>query len=312
MTTKLVWVVGASGLLGSALARREDPDVLFRTGPVPWSCPSRAIDVLTDELRRFAARVRTDDEWEIYWAAGAGVIGSNPATFARESEIIAGFVERLGGRLPRGRGALFFASSGAVYAGSHSAPFSESTPPAPLSPYAIAKREQELVISAALAGRLPHVLGRISTLYGPGQDLDKTQGLVSRTCLQAARCRPVSVYVPVDTLRDYLYVDDAARMIGRFVERARAERDLATRVRVVADGRPSSILELAARVRAISHRRIGMHHMPIATSAQHVHDLRMRTEHGAEVAGIPRTPAPNGIHAVYSDIIRRLARGEFA
>jgi UDP-glucose 4-epimerase len=306
------WVIGASGLLGSALrARLPDHDVLLGT-KVPWQDPASAVATLERDLARFRSGCGRDDRWTVYWAAGAGVIGSDPSVFERETATLAGFVAALARDLPAGAGAFFLASSASVYAGSPRAPFTESTRPAPRSTYAEAKRGQEVLVSETLSGRLPHVIGRISTLYGPGQDLTKSQGLVSKMCLQAVRHQSVSVFVPLDTLRDYLYAGDAAALIRRFTEAARAAGDLRTRTRVVCHGSSLTIGELTARVRAIGHRRIGLFHRAGDPSPLHVRDLRLGTEFDEEIAGLPRTPISTGIHAVYSDVLRRLERGELA
>lgn len=307
MTTRQVWVVGSSGLLGSALSRRHDPESLFIADPIPWTSPAAAT-VLTANLRSFAAQVDCDLPWVVYWAAGAGVIGSGPETFARESAVLSDFVQALrASSLPR-HGAFFFASSASVYAGSSSPPFSESTPSAPLNAYAQAKLVQELLIGEALSGRLPHVLGRISTLFGPGQDLSKNQGLVSKMCLQAAKRQPVSVFVPIDTLRDYIFVDDAAEVIRRFVAVAQQDAACSTRTRVVARGSSLTIAELAARIRGVGHRRIGFYQAAVAPGSAHIRDLRVRTEYEAELRGMSWTPTPVGIHVVYSDIVDQLVR----
>ena len=67
------------------------------------------------------------------------------------------------------------------------------------------------------------MIGRIANLYGPGQNLDKPQGLVSQLCAAHLERRPVSIWVSLDTLRDYLYAPDCAQMVLDCLDRARAE-----------------------------------------------------------------------------------------
>ena len=55
------------------------------------------------------------------------------------------------------------------------------------------------------------MIGRFSNLYGPGQNLGKLQGLISRLALSAVTRQPINIFVPLDTIRDYVYVDDAAQ-----------------------------------------------------------------------------------------------------
>ena len=113
----------------------------------------------------------------------------------------------------RGHGLFLASSAGGVYAGSTGAPFTEHTPPAPISPYGLAKlRSEEVATAFAVRTGTALLVGRLANLYGPGQDLDKPQGLISQLCRAQLTRQPLSVYVSLDTRRDYLFVDDAAAM----------------------------------------------------------------------------------------------------
>ena len=80
----------------------------------------------------------------------------------------------------------------------------------PVSPYGFAKLDQEgLVATWAEATQVRTIVGRLANLYGPGQNVAKPQGLISQLVLSTLLRRPTSIYVPLDTMRDYLYVDDA-------------------------------------------------------------------------------------------------------
>ena len=114
------------------------------------------------------------------------------------------------------RGTLFFASSaGGVYAASQAAPpFDETSPVGALAPYGGEKLAQEaLVRELAEAAGVDMLIGRLSNLYGPGQKLSKPQGLIAHVGRAALRREPVSIYVPLDTIRDYLFAADAGRMV---------------------------------------------------------------------------------------------------
>jgi UDP-glucose 4-epimerase len=307
-----VWVVGRSGMLGSAIARAARDARHFDGQTVPWGDPERAVATLRADVARFRTWVDPALPWSVLWCAGAAVIGSDQAQYERETAVLTGFVGALAEDLPPGDGAFFYASSASVHAGGPQAPFSESSPVAPTSRYAEAKVAQEQAVSAALGGHLPHVVGRISTLYGPGQDLTKPQGIISRMCLQAATGGTIAVFVPLDTRRDYLYVDDAAAVVRRLVDAARRDGDTTTRVRIVARGAALSIAQVAALTRQMCRRRLRVHQIVPAANTPHVLDLRVRTEHEHESAGVRWTPASVGVSAVYADIVRRLLAGELS
>ena len=306
--TSAGWVVGGSGLLGSALRRQLG--TTFAPHPVPWGTDAVA-GTLAADLDRFLAGLGPDQAWTVYWAAGAGTIGTSAAALARETAEVASFAAALAARADYGRGVFFLASSASVYAGSVGAPFDEESAPAPESDYARARLEQERTVAAALDGRLRHVVGRISTLYGVGQNLTKGQGMISTMCLQAARRRPIRLVVPLDTLRDYLYADDAAAIIAALVAAAHASPALGTRLRVISHGAAVSLSVLTAQVNAVGRRGVGAQRV-IVPLGQHARDLRVRTRYAAESALTPRTPLPVGIATVQADLLGRLARGEFA
>jgi UDP-glucose 4-epimerase len=117
-------------------------------------------------------------------------------------------------------GTLFFASSaGGVYAGGVP-PFDELSPEHPLAPYGREKLlQEELVAKLAATGGVDVLVGRFSNLYGPGQTLSKPQGLVAHVGRAALLREPVSIWVPLDTIRDYLFAADAGRMAAAAIER---------------------------------------------------------------------------------------------
>jgi UDP-glucose 4-epimerase len=297
----LTWVIGAGGLLGQAVARTAEH--VF-TGPaVPWTDPATAGEVLESGLSRFASEAGPG-AWSLVWAAGSGVVGSSQPALDAETNVVARFARALRRQRPDGDGAFFLASSaGAVYAGSREPPFNELTTPRPLSQYGRAKLRQEHVVTQILGGTVPVAVGRLSNLYGPGQNLAKSQGLVSQACLAAARRQPVNVFVPMDTLRDYLYVEDAATMVDTLVGRTLRDQPETPIMRVLASERPTSVAAVLRTVLQIARRpvRIGLGRAP--TADQHVHDLRVTSCFTDQAAPTPITPLPVGIKRVYEHIL---------
>ena len=147
---------------------------------------------------------------DVFWCAGAGVVGTSQEALDAELSVLRGFLE---GWHPRDSAFFFASSAGGVYAGSAGPPFTEETTPVPLAPYGHAKiSAEQLTREFSARTGVPVLAARISNLYGPGQDISKPQGLVSQLCRAQLTRQPLSVYVSLDTMRDYLYVDDAARM----------------------------------------------------------------------------------------------------
>ncbi|MBI1352128.1 MAG: NAD-dependent epimerase/dehydratase family protein [Actinomycetales bacterium] len=293
----ITWVIGRGGLLGSAVSRRTPRQYL--PGPIPWSDVEAARRVLHEQARGLEAAA-SGDAWRIVWAAGAATTSTPPEEAMAEVEPLRGLVTGLRSALPSGPGAFFLASSaGGVYAGASPPPFGAETGPAPLSAYGELKLAQEDLAIDVLAGVIPVVVGRLSNLYGPGQNLDKLQGLISRLALSAATQQPINIFVPLETIRDYLYVDDAAREVLAATEDPTAP---GASVRIIASGQPATVAQLIRTMSLVAKRRVpvalGSH--PSATAQS----LDLRLIPTAPLRAI--TPLAAGMKNVYFDILSRL------
>ena len=243
MTAPTRWVIGR-GLLGRAVLRTRPDRGLDVT--VPWDDPRQSQLAIADGIARLTAHA---GPLEIYWCAGVGVT-STPAS---ELEVEVGVFERALETLEalpsdiRARLSIFLASSvGGAYAGSTSPPFSESTPPAPLSPYGEAKLRMESSLSAATDRAGWHAfIGRLTNVYGAGQDLRKAQGLISALVRSNLTGQPLSLYVPLDTLRDYVYEDDCAAVIDRGMTRVASEPPGTTVTKIIGTMRALSLIHIS-------------------------------------------------------------------
>lgn len=300
----LTWIVGRGGLLGSAMSRAMGPK--FIELPVPWENHEVAAAVLDSDLDRFIQAARNDD-WSVIWAAGSGVVGSTADKLAAETRIMSHLFTRLRDSRPPGRGAIFLSSSaGGIYAGSAHAPFSESTEPRPLSPYGETKLAQEEILQTTLEGCVPLVIGRFSNLAGPGQKLAKQQGLISQLCRAAITRQSLNVFVPMETLRDYLYIDDAAAMVRTLVENAVRNQPSMPVLRNVSSQRPVSVCAVLRTVQQVAHRTVRIALGTSPSSSYHVRDLRLSTHFPHEFQGVAITPFPVIVKRVYDDLLWRV------
>lgn len=299
----LTWIVGRGGLLGSAVVRATGTK--FTARPVPWENHDAAADVLDSDLEGFI-RAAGNDDWSVIWAAGSGVVGTSTDKLAADTRIVSHLFTRIRDSRPAGRGALFFSSSaGGVYAGSTHPPFSESTTPRPLSPYGETKLAQEEILRTTLESHIPIVIGRFSNLAGPGQNLVKQQGLVSQLCRAVVQRQSLNVFVPMETLRDYLDVDDAAAMVRTLVEDAVQKQPSAPVLRNIASQRPVSVCAVVRTVQQVAHRRVRVGLGTSPSSKYHVRDLRLCTLFPHEFRGVAITPFPVTVKRVYDDILQQ-------
>jgi nucleoside-diphosphate-sugar epimerase len=246
LTATHCWVVGRGGLLGrhveTSLATAH-AHVSFRRpeSPIRWQDTQQAITDLGREAAGFFGRVaRTTEPWRLLWCAGAGVVPTSAEAVAEETATLKHFLGSVADRLTKDpqlaeRGTLFFASSaGGVYAASSARPpFDETSPATALAPYGREKLLQEdLFKRLADECGVRLLIGRLSNLYGPGQTLSKPQGLIAHVGDAALRREPVSIYVPLDTIRDYLFAPDAGRIVVAAIERheATSRHDVSPRI----------------------------------------------------------------------------------
>lgn len=291
------WVIGR-GLLGSAIASQLEGAPF--AADVRWGDPEQSRRDLRDGLARFVASV--DGPWTVYWCAGRGVTSTPREVMLSEGAVFQDFLDAISELPPQvaERGCVFLASSvGGAYAGSSSPPFTEDTPPVPMSAYGETKlaMEQSLRDGAARGG-FRGLVARITNLYGPGQDLGKGQGLISVIVESYVTGRPVSIYVPLDTLRDYIYVDDCARVAVAGMSRLRREPPGTVVTKIVG---AMDALSVGAIIGEMS--RLRRKPVPLVTgqgdSTGQAGDLRVRSVVWPELDSLVSTTLPEGLGAIY-------------
>lgn len=245
------------------------------------------------------------------------MVATSADALAAETELFEGVLDGLARRLARepalaATGTVFLASSaGAVYAASEGVPpFDERSPVGALAPYGREKLRQEALVGGlADACRVGALVGRLSNLYGPGQRLDKPQGLISHVGRAALRREPISIYVPLDTIRDYLFADDAGRMVAAAIlcmEDARPEpRRRSLTVKVFASEVETTVAAVLGAWRQALRRplQVALASSPIGRLQPRVLSFRSRV--WPELRRSP-TLLPLGIDAVRRDQLARL------
>lgn len=118
---------------------------------------------------------------------------------------------------------VVYASSAAVYGNLPKLPKQESDPLDPLTPYAVAKRTNELT-----AAMYTHLYGvetvglRYMNVYGPRQDPNSPySGVLSILCQQSLANQPVTIFGDGEQTRDFVYIDDVvqANLLAGFTEK---------------------------------------------------------------------------------------------
>ena len=301
----ILWVIGSGGLFGSAVVRAAAAKgwKVFTANPLPWTHPSEIAPLLQWEARRFVDSLPMEEPWAIVWGAGRVTTASSEEEALTElltfRDCIATLRDQMQG-VPRGR-FLLASSAGGIYAGSVNPPFHSESQEVPLGVYGHLKREQEIFVAETLTDTMNVVIARLANLYGAGQDLAKLQGLISRLALASITKETLTMFVPQDTLRDYIYVDDAAGLTLHWL--SVASEPLQTRV--LATGKAASLGSIITAMKSITRT-----HIPIAfglhpSAAFQAQDLRLIPDQDQWTQGMNWTPLPAGMKEVYLDVLFR-------
>lgn len=244
-------LLGGRGVLGSGFREVLPPGDVVRMSP-DWSRPA----VLRTQVRAGLLPLLGGGSTTVVWAAGVGSIGAGAEAMAAESQALAGLDDAVRALPPDARAAVsvvLASSAGALYGGHGAGRVTEDTPPAPVTPYARAKLDQE-----ALLRRLADDTGcrvvacRISNLYGLGNGVLRARGLVG-TAVRATRLRqPMTVFVSEDTRRDYVFSRDAARLSLH----ALTEAPPGFSARLVVDGATRTVTDVLQLVGRVAGRRV--------------------------------------------------------
>lgn len=302
------WVIGR-GLLGTAIMAASASPVLSRS--IHWRDPASAHADLEEGLARLVAS--SQGPIQVLWCAGKGVTSTPEEALEAELVTFTDFVDLLAA-LPlrdRSRLTVFLASSvGGAYAGSPSPPFTESTPPVPLSAYGRTKlRMERALIEAAAQCGWRSFIARITNLFGAGQDMTKGQGLLSVLVASYITRRPPTIFVSLDTLRDYILTEDCARVILAGTDRAAAQGAGTTVLKVVGAMAAQSVGAILGENRRLNAGRRAPVVLGPGPATGQALDLRVRSEVWTDLDALVQTTLPEGLHRLHLAQLGAYARG---
>ena len=256
------WVIGHTGLLGSALSKA------LRLGGVELFVPSIRIDwnriVSLNEqfaicVNQFAECIEEDDCWEIYWSAGIGTMASDESELCAEHIALLALIHNLRNntRLISKKGCIIYSSSaGAIYSDKYSDAITEYTKENPICTYGYFKLKMEAILGEFIrnSSMVSLIIARVSTLYGPGQSTGKKQGLLSYIARNTINSKPISIYVSFGTIRDYIHCDDAADIIISITRNISYEDRKV--IKLIASENPVSIASIISIFQRLSRKNI--------------------------------------------------------
>jgi len=316
----LLWVIGGGGLLGShlrAALRHHFPQAqLWQSTPLhfSWHDKARLAAELKDSVAAFAAAVgERASAWGVFWCAGKGIVSSAAAALEPEWSAWNRLLELLGPALARPDharlGTIFLASSaGAVYSDDGDDFLTEDSSPIASSAYGVHKLRMEDAVRDWIAAfpAVSCLIGRLSTLYGPGQDLHKPQGIISHLSRCLIHRRAVEIYVPLDTRRDYLFVRDCAHEIAASTGRLLTECRGSAVTKIFASEEPTTLARIiGVFFQMAKHRPLIVCRQPLGAQPR---SLKFRSQIWRDLEN-PRTDLATGIHLVHEHQLGLFQKG---
>ncbi|PBC83940.1 Nucleoside-diphosphate-sugar epimerase [Streptomyces sp. 2224.1] len=325
-TGQLITVLGASGLLGTAISRElaSRPVRLRLVGRRPVAVPPRPTAVIeerradltepgavaeavagSDVVIHLVAHISGSGTWRV----------SDGDTLAERVNLglVHEVIDAIRAQRPARRPALLFAGSLSQSARVPAALAASGTQPHELlTAYDRHKLAAEQAIADATAeGLVRGSTLRLPTLYSLGTDpVDLDRGVVATMTRRAVEGQPLTMWHGGTAKRDLLGIDDAARAFTAALDALDA---VAGRAWEIGTGEQTSVAELFAAIARTVSRQTGRPPVPVvdSTPAQHAMptdqlDFVLRSPEFRNVTGwAPRVPLHEGLGRIAGAVARR-------
>ena len=150
----------------------------------------------------------------------------------------------------QGRQKIIFASSGGTVYSGQDCPFNEESPARGVNAYGRAKVQMEMLANQSL---LENVNLRIANAYGPGQRIDRGQGVIASWANSVLNEMPIKVFGSLSVSRDFVYIDDVVTAIVNVISAELSEETLN-----IGSGKATSLNEILDELEKVSRRRIAI------------------------------------------------------
>jgi UDP-glucose 4-epimerase len=212
-----------------------------------------------------------------------------------ERENVQPYAALLDAAAPRRPGLwVYFSSGGQVYGEQETIPIPETALPRPVTAYGRAKLAmEETTRQAAARAGFPWLILRPGNPYGPCQELTNRHGAVPALLRAARRGIAFALYGGGITVRDYVFVEEAAEAAARLM--LGGTRDRAVNI---GSGVGTSLRELVALTETVTGARVRIEDRPLRPSDARVNVLDVSLLQSL-VGGKPRLPLRDGLRLTW-------------
>ncbi len=189
---------------------------------------------------------------QIVWLASKitpSVAHSNPDLVRDELDEFHRFVEAVDG-IPAH---VIYASSGGTVYTDTELPFSESSQASGANEYGKSKLAMEQVL---MNSEIRSTVLRISNAYGPGQRLNRGQGVIGTWLSQVLDGNPISVFGSLENVRDFVFIDDVVNAVVSGMNHS-AKSDLFN----IGSGIGLTLNELIQQIRTVTGVDFAINHL---------------------------------------------------
>jgi UDP-glucose 4-epimerase len=155
-------------------------------------------------------------------------------------------------------------------------------------------------------------LGRIANLYGPAQNRSKGQGLVTAICQSYIRRKPAQIFVGLDTVRNYVYVDDAVESIVRAMGIVADMPNGSVETKIIASNQNMTISAVLKECQTAFGSAPSVVLSRSRDLSAYPPDLRMKSMNFRDADNFEPTPFVVGVHRVYQNLLKSNQAGQLA
>ena len=308
---KSILFIGGAGFIGSNIIRRLDKEkfrvvVIEPRGAYLGRLDGMDVDLLEGSLCNIELVKEVIEQQDIQIVVhlvSTLIPGSTYEDYKKEyKDVIFPSIELMELCAQKGIRFVYFSSGGTVYGNRNDVlPFTETDAMNPISYYGWSKQmmENSIQFMHRTAG-LDYLVVRPSNPYGHGQNLYGKQGLVAVAMGKLLRNEEIEVWGDGSAVRDYIYVDDLARIFVKLIE-----EDVHNTTLNIGSGRGYSVNDVLAFLKIVTGRELKIVYQnprPVDVSSMVLDTSRLKSLISYEV-----TPFMDGIKKYYEEVKENIA-----
>lgn len=308
---KSILFIGGAGFIGSNIIRWLDKEkfrvvVIEPQGAYLGRLDGMDVDLLEGSLCNIELVKEVIEQQDIQIVVhlvSTLIPGSTYEDYKKEyKDVIFPSIELMELCAQKGIRFVYFSSGGTVYGNRNDVlPFTETDAMNPISYYGWSKQmmENSIQFMHRTVG-LDYLVVRPSNPYGHGQNLYGKQGLVAVAMGKLLRNEEIEVWGDGSAVRDYIYVDDLARIFVKLIE-----EDVHNTTLNIGSGRGYSVNDVLAFLKIVTGRELKIVYQnprPVDVSSMVLDTSRLKGLISYEV-----TPFMDGIKKYYEEVKENIA-----